>query len=175
MQVAVELYNAFKAETSSRVGGCSVFKWVDVVFDCFYGNTTLSCSLSEEFWVVDTLGSWGNLFSAHEEVVGVCVSAVVGVNHSVEWSSTHRVSVKHVEVSVEFISHNFAKSLLSFRWQVLKWVLLDSCLMQKFDSFLEVKLKHWVSALEFLEWILLINHSELLGMPCLDSFEHKDH
>jgi hypothetical protein len=53
--------------------------------------------------------------------------------------------------------------------------LLDSCLMQKFDSLLEVKLKHWVSALELLEWILLINHTELLGMPCLDSFEHKDH
>ena len=47
--------------------------------------------------------------------------------------------------------------------------------MQKFDSLLEVKLKHWVSALELLEWILLINHTELLSMPCLDSFEHKDH
>jgi hypothetical protein len=57
----------------------------------------------------------------------------------------------------------------------LKWVLLDSCLMKKFDSFLEVQLKHWVSALEFLKWILFIYYTKLLCVSCLDSFKHKDH
>ena len=62
---------------------------------------------------MDTLGSTSDLFSSHEEIIGVSVSGVLRVKHGVERTSTLRVSVEHVEVSVVFLSDHGSDSSLS--------------------------------------------------------------
>lgn len=42
---------------------------------------------------MDSLGTTGDFLTSHEEIVGVSVVGVVGVEHCVEWSCVCGVSI----------------------------------------------------------------------------------
>lgn len=99
----------------------------------------------------------------------------MGVDHSVEGTGVFGVAVKHVEISVVFLSHNFSESFFCFSGEVLKRFLLDSSLVQQFDAILEVYLNDGVSALEVLERVLVVNDAKLTSVPILHILEHEHH
>lgn len=72
---------------------------------------------------MDTLCTTGDFLTSHEEIVGVGVVGVVGVEHGVEWTSIRGITVEHVKVSVVFVTDKSSKLLLVLSVQVLKWVL----------------------------------------------------
>lgn len=72
---------------------------------------------------MDTLCTTGDFLTSHEEIVGVGVVGVVGVEHGVEWTSIRGITVEHVKISVVFFTDKSSKLLLVLSVQVLKWVL----------------------------------------------------
>ena len=112
MQAAEELDNTLEAEACSSVCRGTILEGFDVVFDGLNRNAEGLGSFSQHNWVVDSLSTTRDFFSAHEEVIRVCVVGVSWVNHSVERSCIDGISIQHVEVSVVLISNQSAKSFL---------------------------------------------------------------
>lgn len=174
MQVAVELNDAFEAKSGTSVGRCAILKRVDVVLDGLNCDAALLSSLLQQDGVVNTLCTRGDLLASHEEVVGVGEARIMRIEHRVERSRVYRVPIQHVEVCVVLFTHDPAESLLRLRGQVLELTLLNACLLKHFDAFAEIKLKDWVSALEILKRILLVDDSELASIPLLHLGEHEN-
>ena len=138
VQAAEELDNTLEAKPCSSMCWGTILEGFDVVLDCLNGDAKRFSSFSQHDWVVDSLGSARDFFSAHEEVIRVCVVGVGRVNHSVERSRIDRVPIQHVKVSVVLISDQSAKSFLCLGRKILKRLLLNASFMQHSDSFLEV-------------------------------------
>lgn len=122
---------------------------------------------------MNTLCTTRNFLTSHEEVVGVGVVRVVGVEHRIEWTGICGIAVEHVEVSVIFFTDKSSKLLLVLSIQILKWVLNVSVVSKQLDSFLEVEAD--VFALELLIWILVSHYLELFRIACFQPIEdvHK--
>ena len=122
LEAAVKHHNSFKTESTSTVRIGTVFHGLEVVVDGLGVNSLLNCSLFQENWVVNTLSTWQDFLTSHEEVIRAGKSGVILTEHSVERSGVDRVSVQHVEVSVIFNSHydkwqSYLTLPASFRWQ----------------------------------------------------------
>jgi len=124
---------------------------------------------------VNTLGTRGDLLTAHEEIVRVSVVGVLRVKHGVEGTSIGGVTVKHVEVSVMFLSDETAESLLSLSRQILKRVLFDASFGKHLATCPKVDLDDRVGNLELLEGVLIVDDRELAGEARLDVRHHVDH
>lgn len=99
----------------------------------------------------------------------------MGVDHSVEGTGVFGIAVKHVKISIVFFSHNFSESFFCFSGEILKRFLLDSSLVQQFYAILEAYLNDWVSALEVLERVLVVNDAKFTRVPGLHILEHEHH
>lgn len=75
------------------MGWGTILECINIVLNGFYWNIMCLCSFSKEFWVMDSLGTTGDFLTSHEEIVGVSVVGVVGVEHCVEWSCVCGVSI----------------------------------------------------------------------------------
>lgn len=118
MEIAVEFNNAFKSKTSTSVCRSTILESVDVVLDCLNWDAHLGCTFSKEHGIVDTLSSRCNFLASHEEVIRVCVVAVMRIDHSVEWTGVFGVAVKHVEISIIFLPHNFSEGFFCFSGEI---------------------------------------------------------
>jgi hypothetical protein len=97
------------------------------------------------------------------------------VDHSVERTGVFGVAVKHVEICIIFLLHNFSESFFCFSGEIFKRFLLDSSLVQHFDAFLEAYLYDGVSAPEVLKRILVVNDAKLTGVSSLHILKHEHH
>lgn len=150
------------------MGRCSVLKGIDVVLNAFFRDIVRLGSLCQHLGVVDSLSSTGDLLASHEEIVGKGVVGVLRVDHGVEGTSGHGVSVKHVEIGVVLFSHNPSKGLLSLRAQVFEGILFVPSLLEHLTACFEVKLDNRVGTFELLEGVLVVNDGKFLGMSLLE-------
>ncbi len=157
------------------MGRSSVLECIDVVFDRFNSNSTLCCAFCKQFRVVNALRSRSDFLAAHEEIVRVGKAWVVRVKHSVKRSRTNWVAVKHVKVSVKFLSHDLTERLLCLSCQVLELTLSKASFVDKLHTISEIKLEYWISAFELIEWILGVYNGEFSGITGFHVFEHKHH
>lgn len=140
------------------MAGSAVFKGFNVVFNCARRNAHFFSAAGKHFRVVDTVSTTGNFFSAHEEVVRVCVSLILGVQHSVEGAGGFRIAIKHVKVSVVLFFDDCSECALCLSAQIFEGVLLAaSSSVEHLDSIAIVKLDNRIGALKFFEGILLVD------------------
>jgi hypothetical protein len=90
------------------MGWCSILEGINVLLDGLNWDLVMLSSLGKELWVMDSLGSTGDLFSSHEEVVGVSVVLIMRVKHGVEGSSIGGIPIEHVEISMILLPHQLA-------------------------------------------------------------------
>ena len=102
LEVAVEHDHSLKSDTSSTMRVGSVPEAVDVVFQGDGVKPLSNGSLFHKLWVVNSLSSWEDLFTSHEEVVWACIVGIIFTEHGVEGSCWDRISVQHVEVGIVF-------------------------------------------------------------------------
>lgn len=151
------------------MGRSAVFEGVNIFLNSCNGDAVVGSTLSQEFWVVDSLSTTGNFLTSHEEVVRVSVVGVLRVNHGIERSSIGRISVEHIEVSVELLLHDLTESLFVGSVQILEGVLLKASLSEELDSFFEVEAD--ILALELLERILFIDNCQFFSILSLKTIE----
>jgi hypothetical protein len=157
------------------VAGSTILESVDVVFDGLNSNTLLLGALGEHLRLMNTLSSRGNLLSTHEEVVRVSEGGVVRVKHSVERTSSNRVAVKHVEVSVVLFSNESAESLLGLSAEIIVDILFVASFLEHLNTVLKVDFDDGVSTLELLEGVLVVDDLKFASEAFLNVFEKEDH
>ena len=101
----------------------SILKGINVLLDGLNWDLVGLSSFSQEFWFVDPLGTTGDLFTSHEEIIRVGVVGVNWINHGIEGSGICGVSVKHVEISIILFQDQSTKDFLILSCQILEWVL----------------------------------------------------
>ena len=156
------------------MGRSSVFEWIDIFLDGVYWNLVSSGSLSKEFWVMDSLSSWSNFLSSHEEIVTISVVRVIRVQHGVEWTSISWVAVQHIKVSVILFSNKFSENLLINSIQIFKWSLNVAVFSKKSYCFLKVKSYNWGLAFKWLEMILFSYNVEFSSESAFKSIENEN-
>lgn len=57
MEVAVELHDTLEAKPGTSVSRCSILERVDVVFDCLDWDAVGGGTFSQQFGIVNTLGT----------------------------------------------------------------------------------------------------------------------
>jgi len=100
VQAQVQHDHTLEANAAASVRRRSVPEAVNVALDVLNVNFMLFCTLNQEGWVVDTLGTRQDFFSSHEHVIGVGPFLVMGVRHGVEGSHLQGKLVKDEEVCV---------------------------------------------------------------------------
>ena len=103
LQVTEQHHHSLHSDTSSSMGVGSEFKAVDIVSKGGRVKSLGFGSLLHQLWVVDSLGSWQDLLSSHEEIVGAGEIGVIFTEHGVEGSGWDGISVQHVEVGIVFL------------------------------------------------------------------------
>ena len=174
VQVAIELHDSLETEASTTMCRRTIFEGVNVVLDRGHWYAEVLGTFGQHFWVVNTLSATGDLLAPHEEVIRVGIVGVMWIQHSVKWSGSSWITVKHVEISVVFLFDEAAESLLSLSGKIFEWRLLNSLLVKHLDTILEMELDNWSLALEVLERILLFNDFNFLLVTLLDACEDMD-
>jgi len=173
VQIAVELDNSLKAESCSSMSWGTVLEGLNIVGDSMNWDFKMLGSLCEHFWVMNSLGSSGNLFSSHEEIVRVGVVWISWVQHGIEWSSIGWISVEHVEISFILILDEFTQHFFISSIQVLKRLLSNSCILEHLDTLFEAELNNWGLALEIFEWVLLLYGIKLWLVSLFETLEEE--
>ena len=114
MKAAEELNDTLETEASTSMCWRTIAERLDIVLNRLNRDVVGLCTLSKHNWIMNTLGTRGDLLTTHEEIVRVGVIGVVGVEHRVEGTSVDRVAVEHIEVSIIALLDDATKSLLGF-------------------------------------------------------------
>lgn len=97
--------DSFESNSSSTVWIGSVFETVNIIFNSFWINSFSNSSLSKDNWVMNSLSATQNFLSSHEEIIRASESWVIFANSCIERSSFNRISVKHIKISIVFLSN----------------------------------------------------------------------
>ena len=152
-----ELDDTLESKSGTSMSRCSILESIDVILNGRDRDAEGLSSLGKHLRVMHSLGTTGDLLSAHEEVIGVCIVGIIGVDHGVEGTCIDWVAVKHIEISVIFVFDETTEGFLGLSAQVLQGILLYSSLGEHGNTLLEAELEDWVGNLELLERILIID------------------
>lgn len=82
----VEHDYSFESNAESSVGISPVLEGVNIRLYSLNLYSLCDRSLSEQLWLVDSLGSRDDLLPSHEHIVGISQFRILLVKHGVEWS-----------------------------------------------------------------------------------------
>lgn len=160
-----------------RVG--AIAETLDVVSDGVGFDATLHCALLKHNGVVDSLGTTGDFFTAHEKVIGAGKVGVIRGEHGVERSGFLGVTVQEIQVSIVFFTHKLTQLAFHFGADVLVHTLLDASIFEHLATFFEGESGNRSRNFERLERILLVDMSQLsceaLFKLCKDIAKHISH
>lgn len=124
----------------------------------------MASALREKFWIVDSLSTGEDFFTAHEHVVRVAEFVVVRVGHCVERTHREWVLVQDVVIGVVFCFDKFSEEFLVGRAEIVFIPDFDTVLTEHFDGFGKREHETRFEELERLARELLVDRLDFTGI-----------
>ena len=152
----------------------SIRETFDIVFKSYYWYTAFCSTFCKYDRVMNSLGTWSDFFSSHEDVVGACPLWVISTQHRIERPRLNGITMKHIEICLELLLDNLSQRFLCLSWKILVHVLLNLWvfLIQPSNSFLISDFTDLLRYLEWLERILLVNHLQEMAVSRLQILKY---
>mmetsp|Transcript_20252 Transcript_20252/g.34586 ORF Transcript_20252/g.34586 Transcript_20252/m.34586 type:complete len:222 (-) Transcript_20252:867-1532(-) len=128
---------------------------------------------------MNTLSTRQNLLTTNHEIIRICDFFIVGVEHSVKWTSGSREFIQTIKVGAKFFFDQLTQSTFIDSRQIFKWTLFDTSIIQHFHTFRERHQRRWKFHFKRGDRVLLRDESNVVFVFFLqtseDRFKHVVH